>query len=162
MDDDQTSDYSSDIIDMRADVIVRVALLGAILGVIGWSLSELLNKYVIEALFCHNQSTTSLCLNSEVVSGNIALVIVAVVGIAGLVRLGVYRPMLVALAVVACLWSISGWLTGLTWYEALGWTALVYMVAYLAFAWLVRPRNFVVVIMSLLTVIVVTRIISTI
>jgi hypothetical protein len=156
MPDAQNAEFPSGIIDMRPDVIVRVAILGLGLGIAVWLVGFLLNRFLIDPVFCSGQSG-GLCANTEDVAGNIALIIGAVGGVLGLVRLGIYRPMLVAIAATICLWGLAGWLSGLVWYEALGWTALIYMVAYAAFAWLVRPRNFFAVIVMLLIVIVAAR-----
>ena len=153
----QSAEFPSGIIDMRPDVVVRVAILGLGLGIGVWLLGFLFNRFLIEPVFCANQASGGICGNTEDVAGNIALVIGAIGGVLGLVRLSVYRPMLVAIAVAICLWGLNGWLSGLVWYEALGWTALIYMVAYAAFAWLVRPRNFFAVIVLLLLLIVAAR-----
>lgn len=152
----QDTEFPEGIIDMRPDVVVRVAILGLGLGIGTWLLGFLFNRFLIEPVICANQSG-GICANTEDVAGNIALILVAIGGVLGLVRLGIYRPMLVAIAVAICLWGLGGWLSGLVWYEALGWTALIYMAAYAAFTWLVRPRNFFIVIVMLLIVIVAAR-----
>lgn len=157
MTDTQSAEFPSGIIDMRPDVVVRVAILGLGLGIGVWLLALLFNRFLIEPIFCANQASGGICADTEDVAGNIALILGAIGGVLGLVRLGVYRPMLVAIAVAISLWGLGGWLGGLVWYEALGWTALIYMVAYAAFAWLVRPRNFFVVLIMLLVLIVAAR-----
>lgn len=155
------TDTGSNIIDMRLDVVVRIALLGIGLGIITWTLSSLLGRFVVAPLMCAGEASGVVCGSAEVLAGNIALILVAIAGVLGLVRLGVYRPMLVAIAVGVSLWSLSGLLSGLAWYEALAWTALIYMVGYVAFSWLVRPRNFVLVLVLLLIVIFAARAVAT-
>lgn len=153
----ETDGRPSPIIDIRSDVIVRVALLGLCIGAAGWGLAQGLSQFIIGPIFCPNK----VCASTDVISGNIVLVVTAVAAMLGMVRLGVYRPMLIALAVVATLWGIGGWLSNIVWYEALGWSALMFMAAYTAYTWLVRPRNFIIVIVVLLLLIVGIRYLST-
>lgn len=153
----ETESRPSSIIDIRADVIVRVALLGLGIGAVAWALALGLNQFIIGPVFCPNAT----CESTSTVSGNIVLVLTAIAAMLGMVRLGVYRPMLIAIAVVATLWGIGGWLSGIIWYEALGWSALMYMAAYTAYAWLVRPRNFIIVLVVLALLIVGIRYLAT-
>lgn len=156
-----TADTGSKIIDMRIDVVMRVALLGIGLGIVSWTVATLLGRFVIAPLNCIGAAPGVVCSGAEILAGNIALVLAAIAGVLGLVRLGVYRPMLVAIAVGICLWNLGGLISGLAWYEALAWTGLMYMVGYVAFSWLVRPRNFVLVLIMLLVVIFASRIVAT-
>lgn len=158
MPDSPAPDNSSNIIDMRVDVVARVAILGIVLGLVSWGLSALLGRFVIGPLSCVGVAPGTVCSGAELLAGNIALVLAAIAGVLGLVRLGVYRPMLVAIAVAICLWNIGGLLSGMMWYEALAWTSLMYMVGYVAFSWIVRPRNFVMVLVALLLVILIVRV----
>lgn len=155
----ESNNQPNSIIDMRPDVVVRVALLGLGLGVIAWAVTFLLDRFIISSTFC--PASAQNCVEGDVISGNIALILAAIAGMLGLVRLGVYRPMLVAIAVGVSLWNIGGWLSGIVWYEGLGWSALIYMVVYVAFSWLVRPRNLFVVLAILAILIVAVRYIST-
>src|SRR3989344_5172113 len=102
------SDGQQKFIDMQPSTVVQVGLLGVIIGSVAWLLTLLLNQYVMDAVFCGNQSTTNICLNSVVISGNIVLVFATIAGVLGLVRLGVYRPLLVGSAAAICLWGVRG------------------------------------------------------
>lgn len=157
----QSKDGNSGLVDMRMDTIVRVALLGIGLGVVAWVLSSLLSKFAIEPLFCHDQPATGICANPSDAAGNIALVLLGIAGTLGLVRLGVYRPMLIVIAVSVCLWDLFGWLHGVLWYESLGWAALIFAATYVLFTWLVRPRNFFLTLVLLIIVIGLGRYITT-
>ena len=149
------------IIDIRPDVVVRVALLGLALGVVAWGLGLLLSHYAVGPILCPTSGAKDACSSTDSVAGNIALIATSVAGMLGLVRFGVYRPMLVAIAVAGGLWGIGGWLSGIVWYEALGWSALIYMAAYVAFTWLVRPRNLIIVVAVLAALIVAVHYIAT-
>ncbi|RYF28831.1 MAG: hypothetical protein EOO17_03880 [Chloroflexi bacterium] len=162
MDQSAASDAPSSLIDMRPATVVQVALLGVILGAISWLVTLLLGRFVLDAIFCANESTTGICLNTNVIAGNIAIVFSAIGGVLGLVRLGVYRPMLVAIAAAIVLWGIAGWVDGLMWYESLVWTILIYALSYAALTWLVRPRTFLIAIILVLVVVIAARILPTI
>lgn len=161
MTDTEPAAYPTELIDMRIDVVVRIALLGLGIGVVAWALTAGLNTFAVRPISCDNQTLKTICDDSEAFSGNIALILTGIAGILGLVRMGVYRPMLIAIAVGACLWGLGGWLASVVWYEAMGWTALIYMIAYTAFAWLVRPRNLIIVLISLIVVIATSRVVAT-
>lgn len=147
----------SQIIDMRPDVLVRVALLGLGLGAVTWVLTFLVSKFATGPMFCPGGGT---CETGDAIAGNITLVLASIAGMLALVRLGVYRPMLIVIAAALTLWNIGGWLSGIVWYEAIGWSALIYMVAYVTYAWLVRLRNFVIVLVVLAVLIIFVRYIS--
>lgn len=152
----------SAVVDMRPDTLVRIALLGLGTGAIAWALAMGLDKFIIGPVFCPTTGVVHSCASySDVIAGNIVLILSGLGAMVGLVRLGAYRPMLVAIAVVATLWNLNAWLSAVLWYEALGWSALIYMVAYVAYAWLVRPRNFIVVVAMLAVFIGLVRYIST-
>jgi hypothetical protein len=153
----QEENSPSEIIDMRPDVLVRVALLGLGLGAITWLVSFLIGKFATGPMFCPGGG---VCETGDAIAGNVTLVLASVVGMLVLVRLGVYRPMLIVIAAALTLWNIGGWLSGIVWYEAIGWSALIYMVTYVAYAWLVRLRNFVIVLVVLAALIIFVRYIS--
>lgn len=146
------------LVDMRPDIIVRVALLGLVLGAIAYGISLALSIYVVKPVFCTGANGCGDPMN---IAGNITLVLLSIGGMTGLIKMGAYRPMLVAVAVAATLWGIGSWIGSLAWYEALGWSALLYSVAYSAYAWLVRPRNFIIVILILALIIVGSRYLTT-
>lgn len=162
MDQPTASETPSSLIDMRPATVIQVALLGVILGAISWLITLLLGRFVLDAIFCANEATTGVCLNTNVIAGNIALVLAAIGGVLGLVRLGVYRPMLVAIAVAITLWGVAGWVDGLMWYESLVWTIVLYALSYAALTWLVRPRTFLIAIILVLVVVIAARIVPTI
>lgn len=156
MEESTLPDNQTQLIDMRSNTIIQVLLLGVILGAVSWLLTLLIDRFILHAIFCTAQSTT--CSSTPAIAGNIALVLTSIGGLLGLVRLGVYRPLLVAIASAIVLWGLAGWVSGLLWYEALAWTVLLYVIAYVAFAWLVRPRLFLTAIILVLIVVILARI----
>ena len=121
--------------------VMRIVLLGVGLGIVGFLLSLVVRDVVLAPVFCESVAVEK-CNGVANSAGNIVSVIVAIVGLLGLVRLSVYRPLLVVLAVAISFWNIGSWTAQLPWYEALSWWVLLYALGYTAFAWLVRPRAF--------------------
>lgn len=150
-------DAQPQLIDMRANTIIQVVLLGIILGAVTWLLTLLLERFVITPVFC-SDAANGICVNASTVAGNIALVLGAIGGLLGLIRLGVYRPLLVVIAASIVLWGLAGWMGGMLWYETLAWTVLLYGVVYAAFAWFVRPRFFLAAIILVLIVVIMARV----
>jgi hypothetical protein len=138
----ETSSTWGGLIEMPQHQVIQVALLGIGLGIGAWILGMLVKQVVIMPLFC-GDPTNGVCVGSVDVSSNAAAVIVGFVGLMALVRLSVFRPLLVVLATLVALWGIGSSTNGLQWYESLAWTVVLYMLCYIAFAWLVRPRSFV-------------------
>jgi hypothetical protein len=146
--------------EMTVRTVVQIFILGAVLGLVAWLISALVSNYVIAPLFCKAEGGNfSVCAQGGLLASNIASLIVGGLAVVALLRLGVFRPLLISLAVVISLWGIGPWTGALPWYESLTWTALLYAVAYLAFSWLARIRVFWIALLATLIVIVVVRLI---
>ena len=145
MDPTDTSNTSTrwgGFIDMPSQHMVQIALLGVALGFAAALVALLVRQVVLVPLFC-GDPTSGPCLDVNDSAANISAVIIAVIGLLGLIRLSVFRPLLVVVAVLISLWGLGSWTHGLQWYEALAWSILLYALCYVAFSWLVRPRSFV-------------------
>lgn len=155
---DQTTpmDSRQHVIDMRPHAFVQVVILGVGLGLAAWLLSLAIDQLVVRAIVCGGQA----CAASTEIAGNVALVLASIGGLFGLIRLGVYRPLLVVLASAIVLWSLSALTMQLVWYEALAWTVLLYGAVYAAFTWLVRPRFFIIAIILVVILAVASRLIA--
>ena len=138
-----TSDATGrwDLIEMQQHQVIQVVLLGVVLGVATWLLKLLIKQIIFVPLFCGDPASSS-CVNAPDTAANVSAVVVAIVGLMGLVRLSIYRPLIIALGVLVSLWGIGGWTVTLEWYEQLAWFVLLYALCYVTFAWLVRPRAF--------------------
>ncbi len=137
-----TTSVRGGLIEMSQHQVVQVVLLGVGLGIGAWVLSELIRRVILVPLFCGDPGS-SVCVNASDVAGNVSSIIIIVAGLMGLVRLSVYRPLLIALAVFVSLWGLGAWTAALPWYESLAWFVLLYALCYVVFAWLVRPQSFV-------------------
>jgi hypothetical protein len=117
---------------------VRIVVIGAVLGLIWWILTALLNAYVIDPLACRDLANAAVCVDSVGVAGSIAAVLVAILGALALVRTLQPRPIIIAVSVAAVLWSLGQYIAGLAWYEAILWSVVVYAATYSLFGLIAR------------------------
>lgn len=147
--------------EMTGRTVVQIALLGAALGVIAWLVGAAISNFVIDPLFCKAEGGNfSVCAQGGLLASNIASLLVGGLAVVALLRLGVFRPLLISLAVIITLWGLGPWMGALPWYESLVWTILLYAVAYVAFSWLARIRVFWIALLATIAVIVATRFFS--
>lgn len=148
------------IIDQDARGMMKIAVIGAVLGVLVWGLALLLERFVLKAMFC-GESAGSACENITAISGNIAAVIVAIIGLVGLVQARVFRPLLIVLGAAISLWGMAAWLSPLSMVEQVIWSAILYALMYALYAWVARVRNAVVMLILCVLVVLATRLVPT-
>lgn len=137
----ESSELFGGLIEMPQQQVIQIALFGAVLGVAAWVLALLVRQVILVPLFCGDPASGA-CVSATGTATTIAGLLTGIIGLLGLVRLSVYRPLLIVLAAVIALWGIGAWTAQLPWYEALSWSVILYALTYLAFSWLVRPRLF--------------------
>lgn len=152
---------SQRIIDMNWGQLSRVVLIGIVLGALTWGFAILLQNIVIEPLFCRSAGNAALCGNTESIAFNASAVSIGIVGVAALVKLAVYRPLIIAIASVATLWSANAWLGELSWFASVGWLALFYGVVYALYSWVVRIYNLPLAVGMVIAIIIATRLVIT-
>ncbi|MDN5275677.1 MAG: rane protein of unknown function [Candidatus Saccharibacteria bacterium] len=133
-------------------------LTGLALGVIYWLLSRLLHEYAVQPLLCQLWQTSGVCTDSREIAGHVATILVAVIGLFVTVKLRIFRPLLVVVAVAATLWGLSEWLQGLRWPEAVAYSALLYALGYALFSWVTRGRSLIAVTIIILVIVAIARI----
>lgn len=153
---DYIAESQPPIIEMNIKAFLRVVLAGLIVGLITWLLTYLLQQFILQAIFCNSVQAEN-CSNSIVYAGNIAAVIMTIVGLTVLVKLSVFRPLLIVLATMVSLWGMAGWLAGLSLVETIIFSGLLYAICYAAYTWLARIRNAVVMIIVVVVVAIATR-----
>lgn len=137
---------------------LRTVLLGITTGLTFWILTTLIGHYVIEPLTCKQVITAATCTNANLLAGNIATILVAVIAIIGMVRLRIARPIVIAVASAALLWDLAAWTQGLFWLEAIGWSLLLYGVVFGLFAWITRYATLWVALVLSLVIVLVIRV----
>lgn len=145
------------VIYMSLRTIVSVLVAGLLLGAIAYGLTLLLDRAVLNPIFCQNNDTLQVCLNTERIAANMATVLVSVAGMFALLQLGVYRPLLIAAAAAVLLWGSTAWLQA-NWLEEILWSIGLYGLVYTALVWLSRIRNFVIALIAIVIVVVAARI----
>jgi len=138
----------------------RIALVGAALGALHWFTTVLLQSFLLDPLLCGTQFNSEMCQNTLALSGDIATVAVGVIGLFVLIRLRVYRPIVVAIAAAVTSWGIAAWTEGLSWSEIIGWTALLYAISYVLYSWICRHDKTTTVLVIVITVLVIARIVT--
>lgn len=135
----------------------KVGLTGAGVGLLVVGLSELIARYFIEPVFCRSADSFAICSNGGNVAFYSATVIMAMIAIVVLVRLGVFRPLLIAVGSAAILWGLKSRLEALSFVEYALWLVGLYAVSYTVLFWLLRVRNFAVSFAFVLLVVVLAR-----
>lgn len=137
--------------------VIGSAVIGLVAGALTWGLSLVLQKYFVEPVFCHTVDSFGVCANGGTIAFNIALIITAIAAVVALVRVEGYRPLLVAIAVIATLWSANTWLGVQSWWEATLWMSFLSMLAYLVYSWIARITIFPASVLLMVIVIVAAR-----
>ncbi len=152
---------SQRIIDMNWAQLSRVALVGAVIGALTWGLAILLQNILIEPLFCRSAGNAAICGNTQGIAFNGAAVLMGIAGVAALVKLAVYRPLIITIASVATLWGAQAWLGELSWFASVVWLALFYAVSYALYSWVVRIYNLPLAVCVAIVIIIATRLVIT-
>ena len=135
--------------------LMRAILTGAGVGLVSTGIFLLLNKFIFAAALCRDG--VQGCENAPLYSTIITVVVASIIGVVALAKVGIYRPLLVAVAAPVALWSLFAMINGILWYWALLVGALLFALAYGLFAWVSRIRAFVVSIILLIVLVVIVR-----
>lgn len=125
---------------MTGRQVGQVMLLAGAVGAIAWGLAILLDKYVFQPILCSGDGER--CSMSLQYGAITASVLAGILMLLGLVRLGVFRPLLVVLASTISLWGLIDMVQKWSWYYAVLTMVVLFALAYGAFSWVSRIRNF--------------------
>lgn len=139
--------------------LAEVLVLGAILGLLFWGISFLVNYYIVDQILCRSSNTLSACLNSTTLSGSITTILVGAIGILLMIRLRITQPIVVAVGSAVVLWTLNDWTAGLSWFEVALWTILLYVISYVLFTWITRYKKVLPVMAISLVIVIVIRLI---
>lgn len=149
-------DDSTKFVLMSIQKLFLVMLVGVIVGIAVWGLTSVLDTYVYKAILCGDPNSVQ-CSSSLSYATTTAAVIGAAVGLFGMVRLQVFRPLLVVVASIISLWGLVALVSAMPWYFAVLICAGLYGVAFATFAWIARIRNFLLAIILIIVLIVAAR-----
>jgi hypothetical protein len=124
--------------------ILRVGLLGALVGVLTPAIAFLADRFFIQPVFCASGDALGICGGNST-AYYAASVVFAIVATVVLANWQVFRPLLIAVGATAALWGFSRYVqtlmatSGLEYYVT---SAVLYGAAYLLFYWIMRIRVF--------------------
>lgn len=147
------------LIELQPQQLVQVAIVGVVIGAVEWLLTLLVRQVIMVPMFCSGTDRLG-CGGATDSAAFFALLLGGIVGLMGLVRISVFRPLVIVLASAITLWGISGWLTGAPWYQVLGWFIVLNGLTYATYAWLVRPRAFAPALALVIVVVVLARLVA--
>ena len=139
--------------------LIRLFVIGIVTGALGWLLYLAISNYFIVPVFCRSADAFAVCSNGGTIAWLSGHIIALFVAVAVAARAAVYRPLLIAIAVLATLWSAHAWLGVLPWYMGLLWQMALFGIAFAAYGWLARAANFMVVLIVTLALIVLSRLV---
>lgn len=152
------NEESTTFVTMNSRKLLMIVAVGLIAGLVTWGLVHVLDTYVYKAILCSDANAVQ-CASSSQYATTTATVIGAAAALFGLVRLRVYRPLLIVIATFVALWGLIALLSPMQWYIEALISAGLYGVALGAFAWIARIRNFIFAAIIILIMIIVLRLI---
>lgn len=158
MTDTYGNDTQTSLVAMNMKKLLFIIAIGAIAGLATWGLTILLDTYIYKAILC-NSDTAVQCSSSYQYSTTTATIIGAAVGLFALVRLHVFRPLLIIIASFVSLWGLLLLVLPLSWYgEALAIAGL-HAVAFGLFSWIARIKRFYIAIIFVILLVVGVRVV---
>jgi hypothetical protein len=122
-----------------------------------WGLSLVIERYILAPVLCGGTQVLQ-CASITQYAESAASIIGGGVGLFFLVRLQIFRPLLVVVAVTASLWGIIGQASLLPWYGIGLSTVLLYASAYALFMWVARIRSFAMVVIVYVVLVAAVRV----
>ena len=156
MSDTYGNDTPASLVVMSYRKLLFIIACGAVAGIATWGLTYLLDAYIYKAILCNGDAAVQ-CASSYQYATTTATILGAAVGLFGLVRLQVFRPLLIVIAAYVALWGLLVSLLPLSWYVAAAIAAVLYGLAFGVFAWLTRIRKFYIAIIIAILVVVAVR-----
>jgi hypothetical protein len=125
--------------------ILRVIIVGVIVGIAVPLLAQAIANWFIEPVFCRSSQAFSICSSGGIVAYHSAAIIVAMTIIALFANWGVFRPLPLVIAATIAMWSFKKFVDPLTsgnWVEYYLFSMALTALCYVLFYWLLRLRNF--------------------
>jgi hypothetical protein len=146
------------VIPMSLQQLLRIVAVGAAVGLITWGLTFLLDGQVFKSIACRGGASMQ-CSSSLDYASAVASIAGAALGLLVLIKLQVFRSLLVVLTASASMWGIQSVVHPWPWQYALLASLLLFAIAYGLFAWLARIRSFLMTVIIMIVLIVAMRLI---
>ena len=143
---------------MKSRDLMAVIFIGALVGLVLWIVYWFLSSFLTPRLFC-NDTMVSSCATARAVSDGIGLTIGAIIALLGLIRLRIFRPLLVVLAVLLCLGGLAQKVDGLSWYWSAAVCVGLFAGSYALYTWVARIKAFWLAVLVTVVLAVATRLI---
>lgn len=150
---DATNEGRALLAPMTSRQLFGAGLIGLMIGLIVWGVGSAVDQYILKVLFCQNAE----CVATMPYAVAIASIVGAGLGLFGLVKLRVLRPLLIVVASVAALWNLSLHVAELPIYGVILVNGLLYAGIYMLLAWLARLRSMYIVLALFLVIVIVMR-----
>lgn len=128
-------------IEMSGRQFIGTVVVGLGAGILTWGLAFLLEQYVLKGMFCQAMMTEQCAAVPNYARG-ISAVVATAAAVFALVKLQVFRPLLVGIGAIVSLWGVGATLAVLPLGMAASLYAGMFAVAYAAFTWIARLRSF--------------------
>jgi hypothetical protein len=125
-------------------------------GLISWGLAIVIGEYALKGIFCQ-ALITEQCAATAGYSRGAGIVLATIIAVFALVKMQVFRPLLVGICVMVSLWDIASVLMMLPAHLAAMLFAGLFGLAYLAFMWIARLRSFGMALVLMIVMVVVVR-----
>jgi hypothetical protein len=135
--------------DITTQSFSKTLLAGFVSGALAGGLTLIFTTYVFKVMPCYAETCGAGGQYAAILAG----IVSAMVALFWMIRLQIFRPLLVVMAVTIGLWGISLYILNWPWYYVVLVSAGLHAVAYGLFAWLSRIRIFWVVIALLIIII---------
>lgn len=155
----QPEEYDARFVGMATGELIRILLLGAVVGLVTWGLTYVLDTYVYQALLCKGNALS--CDNSSLYASVSATILAALGALFVLIRAHIYRPLLIVLAATVSLWGVVLMLSNMEWYWTAILSGLMYALAYGLYAWISRIRYLWLMLLATVVLVVVVRLVLT-
>lgn len=117
-----------------------IGLIGVGVGMVALLLGMLLDAVLFRFIFCREAGLAG-CAASGAYGNAAGLLIGTGLGVWALVRIQIFRPLLIGLAAALTLWGIYDILDAQAWYIALFVGVVLFAVAYMLYGWIMRLRS---------------------
>ncbi len=148
---------SDNVQHMSLSVFWRIAIIGAGAGIAGWLLAMALDRLMLTPIFCSGVDV-NICTDSQIISSNVASILIGIIVVPILLVTGIKRPLLVVAAATIALWGVTAWNAN-PWLVALPLVAISYALAYLAITWINRVRSNLIAIIAIVVLVVLARVV---
>jgi hypothetical protein len=143
------------ITDMTLSELAQVMLAGLVAGAVAGGLTIALSMYLFKVTPC----VAETCGTGGQYAAILAGIIAGAVALFWLMRVQIFRPLLVVIGVTISLWGVALYIFDMPWYMVVLISAGLHAVAYGLFAWVSRIRLFWIVIILLVLVVIAVRLI---